>query len=159
MESTKLGVSTEAAERVCALLQAALFDLIDLNLQTKQAHWNLKGSRFRSVHLQLDEILDDGREHVDDVAERITTLGGDADGRSHAVASKSRLGKFPDGFVAVRDTVEMLSERLAALTSNLRKDLGQLAELDPISEDLAIGVIGSLEKHQWMLRAQLRDDE
>ncbi|NED90608.1 DNA starvation/stationary phase protection protein, partial [Streptomyces sp. SID11233] len=56
-------------------LQGALVDLVDLSLVAKQIHWNVIGPRFRSVHLQLDDVVDSARTHMDEVAERASTLG------------------------------------------------------------------------------------
>ena len=51
-------------------LQAVLADLIELHIQGKQAHWNIVGTNFRDLHLQLDEIVDAARQFADDMAER-----------------------------------------------------------------------------------------
>ncbi|MFC8720417.1 Dps family protein, partial [Kitasatospora sp. NPDC057198] len=56
-------------------LQGALVDLVDLSLIGKQAHWNLYGPRFRSVHLQLDEVVATARDFADQVAERASAIG------------------------------------------------------------------------------------
>src|SRR5579875_1352545 len=56
-------------------LQGALVDLLDLSLVAKQAHWNLYGPRFRSIHLQLDEVVATARTYADTVAERAAALG------------------------------------------------------------------------------------
>lgn len=87
----------EAADRdaTVAALQTNLVDLIDLALQGKQAHWNLAGPHFRSVHLQLDEIIDAARLGSDEVAERMATLGSAPDGRIGAVEEGTRLDVFP----------------------------------------------------------------
>src|SRR3990170_8525546 len=82
-------------------LQASLAELIDLSLIGKQAHWNVVGPNFRSIHLQLDEIVDTARLSSDRVAERIATLGSVAEGRSGPVAANSKLPAFPDGQVQV----------------------------------------------------------
>lgn len=60
---------------VAGALQGGLVDLIDLSLVAKQVHWNVTGPRFRSVHLQLDEVVDTARAHSDTVAERASALG------------------------------------------------------------------------------------
>ena len=70
-----------AEQLVIDALQRALVDLTDLSLQAKQYHWNIQGDRFRALHLALDEIVDQVREDLDEVAERISTLGGTPDGR------------------------------------------------------------------------------
>ena len=63
-------------------LQQTLVDLIDLSLVAKQAHWNVVGRNFRSVHLELDELVTVSREFTDQAAERATAIGVSPDGRA-----------------------------------------------------------------------------
>ncbi len=65
---------------VGVVLQEALTDLIDLSLIAKQAHWNVVGPHFRSLHLQLDDLVADSRQFSDAVAERAAALGISPDG-------------------------------------------------------------------------------
>lgn len=67
-------------------LQGVLVDLIELHLLGKQAHWNLVGTNFRDLHLQLDELVEYAREASDVVAERMRALNAVPDGRSDRVA-------------------------------------------------------------------------
>jgi len=63
-------------ERVVAsALQRTLVDLIDLALIGKQAHWNVEGRQFRSLHLELDDLVDSWRTFADRVAERAVAIG------------------------------------------------------------------------------------
>ena len=129
--------------------------LIGLALRLKQAHWNLRGERFKSVHEQLDEILEDVRVAVDDVAERIVTLGTPADGLPKTVADNDAFEPFPAGWTSVDDTIKLVCNDLAVAVNRGRASIAKLGEVDPISEDLAIGIVGGIEKHHWMLRSQL----
>ncbi len=147
-------LSGDKQGKVVSLLQGNLVDLIDLSLQLKQAHWNVVGPNFRSVHLQLDEIIDAIRLGSDEIAERIVTVGRDADGRAGTVNSNSRLDPHPEGFQNVRKTISTVSDRLAKAIEGLRASIDPMGDLDPISEDLLIGVSAGLEKHLWMLQAQ-----
>ena len=74
---------------------AGLGDLIELHLQGKQAHWNVVGTNFRDLHLQLDELVDFAREASDTVAERMRALDAVPDGRSDTVAASTTLPQFP----------------------------------------------------------------
>ncbi len=75
----------DEARRVSSeALQETLIDLLGLSLIGKQAHWNVVGPRFRSVHLQLDEVV--SRTHADTVAERAAALGVPPDGRPETIA-------------------------------------------------------------------------
>jgi len=148
-------VPAEHRATVIQQLNGWLPALIDLALCLKQAHWNLRGSRFKSVHEQLDEILEIVREGVDDVAERVVTVGGAADGRPAVVAEKSGLGEFPDGLLTVEQAVEDTCSHMSKVIQKGRGCIEELGKVDPVSEDLAIGVVGGLEKQFWMLHSQL----
>ena len=144
----------EHRDKTVSALQASLCDLIDLALQGKQAHWNVVGAQFRSVHLELDEIIASVRDASDEVAERIATLGASPDGRAAVVAEKTRLGAFPEGYQSTAATVTTYSDRLASTIEGLRNGIDIVGAHDPVSEDLLIGIAGTLEKHLWMLQAQ-----
>ncbi len=135
-------------------LQGCLIDLIDMALQGKQAHWNVVGPNFRSIHLQLDEIIATTREASDAVAERIVTLAESADGRAATVAAGSHLEPYPSGLQQVGTTVTLIADRLQAVTRELRNAIRVVAEADPVSQDLLIGATQNLEKHLWMVQAQ-----
>src|ERR1700758_386655 len=75
-------------------LQLILVDLIELHLQGKQAHWNVVGTNFRDLHLQLDELVDFAREGSDTIAERMRALDVVPDGRSDTVAASTSLPEF-----------------------------------------------------------------
>ena len=141
-------------EAVAEALQKTLVELIDLSLQGKQAHWNLHGPHFRSVHLQLDEIIDALRAGSDEVAERIVTLGFTPDGRAATVAEHSSLDQFPEGAVTVEDAIHFISDRLAGVITRLREAIEQVDGRDPMSGDLLIGLTRGLEKQLWMLQIQ-----
>lgn len=136
-----------------AALQSILTNLIDLSLQLKQAHWNVVGRRFRTVHLELDEIVIPVRNALDEVAERIVTIGGSADGDAAQVVDHSALTPFPKGSIADDVAVDAIAERLQTVIYGAREDLATIGEKDSVSEDLIIGVLATLEKRHWMLRA------
>jgi starvation-inducible DNA-binding protein len=143
-----------ARDATVPALQSVLYDLVELALQGKQAHWNLVGRHFRSVHLQLDEIVAAVRDGSDEVAERIATLGVSPDGQALGVADRSRLGSFPGGLLSVEETVTSYSDRLAEAIDGLRDSIAVVGEHDPISEDILIGISAGLEKQLWMLQSQ-----
>jgi starvation-inducible DNA-binding protein len=136
-------------------LQATLAELIDLTLIGKQAHWNVVGPNFRSIHLQLDEIVDAARLSSDRVAERIATLGAAAEGRPSAVAATSQLPDFPSGQIQVEETVQRIGEVIDTMTERMKERMVRMGETDPVSQDALIEASDQLEKQAWMLRAQL----
>ncbi len=152
--STSTGLSCEAQTKVAAELQVLLADLIDLSLQGKQAHWNVVGPLFQSVHVQLDGIVDDARVWADDVAERVVTIDLPAEGQPGDVATQSSLEPLPQGYIADREAVALMERRVAGVASRARQAAERLGNLGLASQDLIIEIVRGLEKHQWMLRAQ-----
>jgi starvation-inducible DNA-binding protein len=139
---------------VSEALQGALVDLLDLSLVAKQVHWNVIGPRFRSIHLQLDEVVDSARRHSDTVAERAAALGVPPDGRAATVAQGSGIGSVPQGWVKDTDAVGTLVSALGSVIGRMRERVGSTAEADPVSQDLFLGITADLEKHHWMFQAE-----
>ncbi|MBT1189978.1 DNA starvation/stationary phase protection protein [Streptomyces sp. CJ_13] len=135
-------------------LQGALVDLVDLGLVAKQVHWNVVGPRFRSVHLQLDEVVTSARTHSDVVAERASALGITPDGRAATVASSSAISGVPEGWVKDVDAVRILVDGLSAVITRMRERIQTTADPDPVTQDILIAVTGDLEKHHWMFAAE-----
>src|SRR5713101_3700852 len=81
--------------QVVELLNQRLADAIDLETQTKQAHWNVKGAQFIALHKLFDEIYQAVEEYVDLLAERVVQLGGIAEGTVRVVAERSELTDYP----------------------------------------------------------------
>ncbi|KLL10442.1 Dps family protein [Protofrankia coriariae] len=142
-------------DRVGSLLQATLVEFIDLAQQGKQAHWNVVGPRFLPVHQQLDTLVNDVRLGADEVAERAVAIGYHPDGRSATVAKETPLSELPAGPIGDADVLRAIADRLRKVTDALRTRVDQLDELDPVSQDLLIGLTATLDKHTWMFGAQL----
>jgi starvation-inducible DNA-binding protein len=137
-----------------ASLQDLLVDLISLSLQGKQLHWHVQGPNFRPVHLQLDEVVNAARGYADDVAERSVALDVPVDGRPAVVAKEQSLTEPPDGWVRDEDAVRLMADAVTRVADRGRTLIDQLAD-DLVTQDLVIGIVRDLDKHAWMLRAQL----
>jgi|SRR5829696_926273 len=135
-------------------LQDLLVDLSALAQQAKQLHWHVQGKDFRSVHLQIDEVVASARNYMDDVAERSVTLGVAVDGTPETVAKEHDLPPLPEAWVKDEEAVRLLADAVERVTRRGRKVIEE-TEDEPVTQDLAIQVVSGLEKHLWMLRAQL----
>ena len=104
-----------AAEQqaVAVELQDMLVDLIDLSLIGKHVHWNVEGRLFRSVHHELDDLVDAWRILSDDVAERAVTIGASPDGQVEAIAGATRLDPVPPGHLSDRQVLKAIGDRIA----------------------------------------------
>ncbi|MET8215928.1 DNA starvation/stationary phase protection protein [Streptomyces hirsutus] len=154
MYVVKSPLSDENLKTVSEALQGALVDLVDLSLVAKQIHWNVVGQRFRSVHLQLDEVVALARTHTDIVAERAAALGVSPDGRAATVAVGSGIGVTPEGWVDDTAAVSAMVDALGAVIARMRERVDATGEADPVSQDLLIAVTGDLEKQHWMFQAE-----
>ncbi|MFG2575587.1 Dps family protein [Streptomyces sp. NPDC048481] len=154
MNVVKSPLSDTDLRTVSEALQGALVDLVDLSLVAKQVHWNVVGPRFRSVHLQLDEVVDVARTHSDTVAERASALGVSPDGRASTVAAGSGITAVSAGWVKDTDAVGTLVAALGAIITRMRERVAATGDADPVSQDIFIGITGDLEKHHWMFQAE-----
>src|SRR5690348_5486910 len=123
---------------VGAILQSTLADLIDLSLLGKQAHWNVVGRGFRSLHLHLDELVTAARGFVDDVAERASAIGVSPNGKATTVAETSGLPDFPNGWTSDTDTIAAIVAILAELVKRVRARIDEADKADLVTQDLLI---------------------
>ncbi|MGW2959061.1 Dps family protein [Streptomyces sp. NPDC054813] len=145
----------EGALRVTGTaLQETLVDLLGLSLIGKQAHWNIVGPRFRSIHLQLDEVVATARTYSDTVAERAAALGVAPDGRPETIAAAFSLPGTKDGWLRDDEVVDLMVRTLEAAIGRLRERIAATDEADPVTQDLLISVTADLEKQRWMFAAE-----
>ena len=137
-------------------LQKVLVDLLELQIQGKQAHWNVVGRNFRDTHRILDEIIEAARGFSDDIAERMRALHGIPDGRSDTIAATTSLPAYPAGEVATTETVDLVTVRLEATVATVRGVHDEVDDEDPTSADILHGVIEELERFAWMVSAENR---
>jgi starvation-inducible DNA-binding protein len=142
-------------EAVGRELGATLHDLVSLSLIGKQLHWAVVGRLFRSLHLQLDELVDSWRDLSDVVAERAVALGYVPDGQAQAVAAGAEIGPVARASIEDHTVVRELTDRIAKVTELARTRMDRLGEIDVASQDVLTDVVRKLEEQQWMLRAQL----
>jgi starvation-inducible DNA-binding protein len=145
-----------ASPQLAANLQRVLVDLIELHLQGKQAHWNLIGTNFRDLHLQLDELVDAAREASDNIAERLRALDAVPDGRTDTIAATTSLPQFPAGEQNTTDVVDLITTRVYATVDTIRSVHDAVDAEDPTTSDLLHEIIDSLEKLAWMIKSENR---
>ncbi|WKX72942.1 Dps family protein [Streptomyces sp. XD-27] len=154
MSTLKSPLSDENRRTVGEALQGALVDLVDLSLVAKQVHWTVVGPRFRSVHLQLDEVVGTARQHMDIVAERASAIGVAPDGRAGTVSKTSGIDSVREGWCDDTEAVRTLIAALQAIIRRMRERIDVTAEPDPVTQDIIIGLTRDLEKHHWMFQAE-----
>src|SRR5579883_3357640 len=115
--------------RVVKLLNERLADALDLNLQVKHAHWNVKGPNFIALHELFDKIAESVEDQIDTIAERVTALGGTAEGTLATVARTTSLRPYPTDMPDGVGHVEALSGVLADFGRKARAAIEDAAKL------------------------------
>src|SRR5882724_6504622 len=129
------------------LLNQQLADALDLALQAKQAHWNVKGPSFIALHELFDELVDAVLEHADE-------LGGTAVGTARTTAKKSRLSEYPLEIHSGREHVTTLSRAIATFGASARAGIDAATELgDADTADLFTEISRSVDKLLWKVEA------
>jgi starvation-inducible DNA-binding protein len=155
---TKIDLSEKTRRNVIVILNERLSDAIDLQSQVKQAHWNVKGPHFIALHELFDKISDAMLEQIDEVAERITSLGGTAEGTVAVAARRSKLKNYPLSITSGRDHLLYLSTQLSVYGKSTRGGIDSTAELgDADTADLFTQLSREIDKYLWFLEAHLQD--
>ena len=146
----------QASPELSANLQRVLVDLIELHLQGKQAHWNVVGTNFRDLHLQLDELVDFAREGSDTIAERMRALDVVPDGRSDTVAANTTLPEFPPYELNTAEVVDLITARVYAAVDTIRTLHDAVDAEDPSTADILHQLIDGLETLAWLIKSENR---
>jgi starvation-inducible DNA-binding protein len=154
MYRTKNDLPEATRAKMIELLNARLADCIDLQSQTKQAHWNVKGPSFIALHELFDEINGAVEDYVDDIAERAVQLGGVAEGTARIVAKRSSLPEYPANATDGRSHVEALASVLAAFGKTARMAIEQANDVNDLdTADLFTEVSRGIDKWLWFVEA------
>lgn len=154
MHPTRIDLPEKNRRQLVALINARLADAVDLKLAAKHAHWNVKGPHFLSLHELFDQLAGVLEAPIDDMAERITALGGTAHGTIALVARGTSLAPYPAEVVAGADHVEALASAVAAFGQSVRKAIGSADKLgDEGTADLFTALSQEVDKQLWLLEA------
>jgi starvation-inducible DNA-binding protein len=160
MNPTKNDIPEKIRKKSVELLNARLADVIDLQTQMKQAHWNIKGPHFIGLHKLFDEINETVEEYVDMIAERAVQLGGIALGTARVVAGGSNLPEYPLDITSGEAHVDAVSTALAAFGKEVRAAIDQADELnDADTTDLFTEVSRGIDQWLWFVEAHLQGAE
>ncbi len=147
------GMSSQEANEVIARLQMRLHALNDLALTLKHVHWNVVGPHFIAVHTMLDPQVDAVRAMVDQTAERIATLGGSPEGTPGALVTERTWDDYKLGRADALDHLVALDHVYTGVIADHRAAAEATESTDPVTQDLLVGHLHSLEQFQWFIRA------
>jgi starvation-inducible DNA-binding protein len=156
MNATRNDLPEETRQAMVTLLNHRLADALDLYLQTKQAHWNVKGPSFIALHELFDSVAEHVEAQSDTLAERAVALGGVAEGTLQAVSERSTLAAYDRALVSGMGHVRALSDALAAYGKAIRAAIAAADEVgDADTADLFTEVSREVDKDLWFVEAHL----
>jgi len=156
---TKIDLPEDSRQTVIALLNANLAHGIDLALQAKQAHWNVKGPNFQQLHELFDEVRDEVDGWVDMIAERAVILGGIAEGTLAPVSERTALPTYGLGLSEGRAHVDALSTALATFGKSIRAAIPAAEKAGDVdTADLFTEVSRGTDKMLWFVEAHIQSD-
>jgi starvation-inducible DNA-binding protein len=154
-----IGLSYDARMYSCQRLNQALADTQILYALYKKHHWLMRGATFYQLHLLLDKHAGEQLELVDQIAERVQTLGGVAVGDPRQVAEITAIPRPPDGVEEVPAMLSRLLEAHETILADAHDAAARTAELgdDGTSDLLVSDVIRTGEMQAWFLAEHLVD--
>lgn len=157
MYPTKNDLPAKKREGLVELLNLHLASSLDVMLQSKQAHWNVKGPNFAALHELFDKINEDFEEYTDLLAERIVQLGGIAEGTAVVVAKRTPLKQYPLSLADGLEHVDYFSGSLAAFGKAVREAIKTSGDEfgDADTADIYTEISRGVDKWLWMLEAHL----
>src|SRR2546421_8956698 len=150
MYETENDISQERRMELNALMNQRLADAVDLQLQLKQAHWNVKGPHFIGLHELFDQIDEAVEGYVDLIAERIVQLGGVAEGTVRVSAERSRLEEYPLDIADGQAHVQAVSKALSTFGREARNTIDEVDDLDDAdTADMFTEISRGIDKWLW----------
>jgi starvation-inducible DNA-binding protein len=154
MYPTKNSFPEKSRIQIAGMLQEHLANALDLNTQVKQAHWNVKGPDFVSLHKMFDEVAEGVEGSVDQIAERIVQLGGVAEGTLKTAAKRSRLPEYALTLSTGAQHVGAVATALAYFGESIRSAINLSNEVqDQVTSDLLTEVVRNADKYLWLVEA------
>jgi starvation-inducible DNA-binding protein len=154
MYETENDISKERRSELNALMNRRLADAVDLQMQMKQAHWNVKGPSFIGLHELFDKVARSVEGYVDQIAERIVQLGGIAEGTVRLAASRTRLPEYPLAIADGMAHVEAVARALSTFGKEARATIDEANALDDAdTADLFTEISRGTDQWLWFVEA------
>ncbi|MGA2247360.1 MAG: DNA starvation/stationary phase protection protein Dps [Verrucomicrobiota bacterium] len=154
MYETENDITKERRTQLIALMNQRLASAVDLQMQIKQAHWNVKGPSFIGLHQLFDQAAEAVEGYVDQIAERIVQLGGVAEGTVRMAADGSRLTEYSLEISEGLAHVEAVARALSTFGQEARDTISETDELDDAdTADLFTEISRGIDKWLWFVEA------
>jgi starvation-inducible DNA-binding protein len=156
--NTNIGISQQNLQKVAAALSKLLADEFVLYTKTRNAHWNVEGPDFHSMHLFFEQQYNALDETMDSVAERIRQLGHFAPATLKSFLSLTHLTEVSreknDSQGFLKELVVDHENIIIYIRENINRFANEYGDLG--TSDFITGLMEEHEKMAWMLRAHLK---
>lgn len=156
--NTNIGITDANRQQVTNQLAKLLADEFILYTKTRNAHWNIEGPDFHSMHLFFESQYEELDEIMDSVAERIRSLGHYAPATLKSFLSLTHLTEYSERDNDSMGFMKELLEDHESIIEFLRGNVDVFANTykDVGTSDYITGLLETHEKMAWMLRAHYR---
>jgi starvation-inducible DNA-binding protein len=158
MMKTAIGIQEDRTQAVANQLAKLQADEFILYTKTRNAHWNVEGTDFHSMHLFFESQYGQLDEIIDGVAERIRSLGHYAPGTLKSFLALTHLSEYSERENNSKGFIEELLHDHDSIITFLRENINPFANEyhDAGTSDYITGLMEQHEKMAWMLRAHLK---
>jgi len=154
---TEIGIKPADSAEVAHSLNRLLADEHVLYIKTRNAHWNVESPDFLSIHRFFEEQYKQLEEIIDEVAERIRTIGHYAEATLEKFLQETHLSEQAREKNDSAGFIRSLLEDHDTIIIHLREDIERCTNdwRDAGTADFITGLMETHEKMAWMLRAHL----
>jgi starvation-inducible DNA-binding protein len=154
MHKTAIDLPLKTRTSIIKILNTRLTDAIDLSVQAKLAHWNVRGANFLTLHKLFDDVAQMASEHTDLLAERIGQLGGAVDGSIQTVVKKTSLPTFSPTLSKEKPVMNAVIKSLAHYAKHMRHAIETTDDLDDeVTSDICTEITRAADKMLWFVEA------
>lgn len=160
LHPTRNPIPIQIREQVIDIIQITLATVADLQSQTKQAHWNIKGPDFIALHKMFDKFSDQLIEIIDEIAESITRLGGTPMGTIRNAVINSLLSDFPTIPFTQINYLSALASKYSIFLDHLLISADRIGQIgDPTTQNYYLEIARDIEKILWFIEATLENND
>ena len=154
---TEIGIKQSSLAEVAQALNVLLADENVLYIKTRNAHWNVEGPDFLTMHRFFEEQYKQIEQIIDDIAERIRTIGHYAEASLAGFLALTHLSEEAREKNDSKGYMKILLDAHETIIVHLRENVDRFADewKDAGSADFITGLLETHEKMAWMLRAHL----
>ncbi len=153
-----IGITADHLKKITTIISSVLADGMMVYIKTRKFHWNVSGESFMEYHKLFEAQYTEIEEEIDEVAERISKLGGMPIGTAKEFSSLSQIKENPGVIPSSLDMVKELLADHESIIISLRKAVDECADKlgDAGTSDFLTNIMEDHETLAWQLRRYLK---